>query len=113
MGCSNCSTSKDGKVKGARIMEVAEQIVAINCLCSIGWNNSDTTITSQIPMQRFKPKTVVKNTMLFTKKDLQLNMGDVVISPAKSGYDVGVVSLTGALVPVQMKRKDQRCRPTS
>jgi len=38
-------------------------------------------------------------------KDLPLAVGDVVSTQAKSGHDVGIVSLTGELVRVQMKRK--------
>tara|TARA_Y100001933_G_scaffold59502_2_gene59669 strand:+ start:79187 stop:80233 length:1047 start_codon:yes stop_codon:yes gene_type:complete len=37
--------------------------------------------------------------------DLPLAIGDIVATQAKSGHDVGIVSLTGELVKVQMKRK--------
>lgn len=36
---------------------------------------------------------------------LSLSIGDVVATQAKSGHDVGIVTLTGELVKVQMKRK--------
>lgn len=36
---------------------------------------------------------------------LSISMGDVVATQAKSGHDVGTVTLTGELVKVQMKRK--------
>ena len=38
-------------------------------------------------------------------ENLQLSIGDVVATQAKSGHDVGMVTLTGELVKVQMKRK--------
>ena len=38
-------------------------------------------------------------------QNLPLQIGDVVATQAKSGHDVGIVSLTGELVRVQMKRK--------
>lgn len=37
--------------------------------------------------------------------NLPLSIGDVVATQSKSGHDVGVVTLTGELVRVQMKRK--------
>ncbi len=36
---------------------------------------------------------------------LSISIGDVVATQAKSGHDVGIVTLTGELVKVQMKRK--------
>ena len=38
-------------------------------------------------------------------KELSLNMGDVVAVETSPGHDIGVVSLTGELVKVQMKKK--------
>jgi len=38
-------------------------------------------------------------------ENLSLHIGDVVSTQAKSGHDVGIVSLTGPLVAVQMKKK--------
>jgi cell fate regulator YaaT (PSP1 superfamily) len=37
--------------------------------------------------------------------DLSLSIGDVVATQAKTGHDVGLVTLTGELVKVQMKKK--------
>jgi cell fate regulator YaaT (PSP1 superfamily) len=39
------------------------------------------------------------------EKELPICMGDVVAVEAKSGHDIGVVSLTGELVKIQMKKK--------
>ena len=38
-------------------------------------------------------------------ENLQLSIGDVVATQASSGHDIGMVTLTGELVRVQMKRK--------
>jgi cell fate regulator YaaT (PSP1 superfamily) len=38
---------------------------------------------------------------------LSLSMGDVVATEAMSGHDIGIVTLTGELVKVQMKKKKQ------
>ena len=37
--------------------------------------------------------------------DLPLSIGDIVATQSKSGHDVGIVTLTGELVKVQMKKK--------
>ena len=38
--------------------------------------------------------------------NLPILIGDVVATEAASGHDVGIVTLTGELVKVQMKRKE-------
>jgi cell fate regulator YaaT (PSP1 superfamily) len=38
-------------------------------------------------------------------ENLPLSIGDIVATQAKSGHDIGLVTLTGELVKVQMKRK--------
>ncbi len=38
-------------------------------------------------------------------KDLHLNEGDIVAVEAQSGHDIGIVTLTGDIVALQMKRK--------
>ena len=38
-------------------------------------------------------------------ENLTLCMGDVVATEAQSGHDIGIVTLTGELVKVQMKKK--------
>jgi cell fate regulator YaaT (PSP1 superfamily) len=43
-------------------------------------------------------------------KELSLSMGDVVAVETSPGHDIGVVSLTGELVRVQMKKKRSRGR---
>lgn len=41
-------------------------------------------------------------------ENLQLKIGDVVATQAESGHDVGIITLTGELVRVQLKRKNVR-----
>ncbi|AGC76378.1 cell fate regulator YaaT (PSP1 superfamily) [Nonlabens dokdonensis] len=41
----------------------------------------------------------------FNKEDLQLKIGDIVATQTETGHDVGIVTITGELVRVQMKRK--------
>lgn len=42
------------------------------------------------------------------ESEIQPNVGDVVVVNSTHGYDLGTVSLTGELVPVQMKKKGVR-----
>jgi hypothetical protein len=42
----------------------------------------------------------------FRKGTLELFQGDVIVVEASTGYDVGIVSLAGELVRVQMNRRD-------
>ena len=60
--------------------------------------------TNQHVEVRFKNtrKEVFKNTDSF-----DLNVGDVVAVEANSGHDIGVISLTGELVGIQMQKKKQ------
>ncbi len=41
----------------------------------------------------------------YNKEDLQLKIGDIVATQTETGHDIGIVTITGELVRVQMKRK--------
>ena len=55
-------------------------------------------------MLKYDLKTEEKN-FLEIQKNLTLSIGDVSATEAQSGHDVGIVSLTGELVRVQMNKK--------
>ena len=44
-------------------------------------------------------------------KNYKLNQGDIVVVEGSPGYDVGVVSITGELARIQLKRKAQNFKP--
>jgi len=105
MSCSTCTTDKTGIPKGCKS----------NGTCATGgcdklsvydWLGNMSLPCGEKKFQiveiRFKNgrKDFFKN-----EKDLSLCMGDVVAVAAKSGHDIGVVSLTGELVKIQMKKK--------
>ena len=46
-----------------------------------------------------------ENNTTKTQKTYRLSIGDIVATQAQSGHDIGMVTLTGELVRVQMKRK--------
>ena len=105
MGCSSCGTSEDGKPRGCKS----------NGSCATGgceklsvfdWLSNMTLPSGEAPFNiyevRFKNgrKHFFKNT-----ENLNVSMGDVVAVEGSPGHDVGVISLAGELVKVQMKKR--------
>ena len=105
MACNSCSTGKDGQPKGCRNNGTCGTD-SCNKLTVFDWLSNMSLPNGQEPFKgvevRFKNgrKQYFKNT-----ENLTLSIGDIVATQAKSGHDVGMVTLTGELVRVQMKRK--------
>jgi cell fate regulator YaaT (PSP1 superfamily) len=105
MACNSCSTGKDGQPRGCRNNGTCGTD-SCNKLTVFDWLANMSLPNGQEPFQgvevRFKNgrKHYYKNT-----ENLSLSIGDIVATQAKSGHDVGIVTLTGELVRVQMKRK--------
>ena len=105
MACSSCSTGKDGKPKGCKSNGTCGTD-SCNKLTVFDWLSNMSLPNGVEPFDcvevRFKNgrKHFFKNT-----ENLSLSMGDVVATEASPGHDVGMVSLTGELVRIQMKKK--------
>ena len=105
MGCTSCSTGKDGQPKGCKNNGTCGTD-SCNKLTVFDWLSNMTLPNGAIPFNwievRFKNgrKVYYKNT-----ENLTLSIGDVVATQAASGHDIGMVTLSGELVKVQMKRK--------
>ena len=105
MGCTNCSTGKDGQPKGCKNNGTCGTD-SCNKLTVFDWLANMTLPNGATPFNwievRFKNgrKVYYKNT-----ENLTLSIGDVVATQAASGHDIGMVTLSGELVKVQMKRK--------
>ncbi|MGB5820110.1 MAG: regulatory iron-sulfur-containing complex subunit RicT [Saonia sp.] len=105
MGCSSCSTGKDGQPRGCKNNGTCGTD-GCNKLTVFDWLSNMSLPNGEKPFNcvevRFKNsrKEFFRNT-----GNLSLSIGDVVASQAKSGHDVGMVTLTGELVKVQMKKK--------
>ena len=105
MACNSCATGKDGQPKGCKNNGTCGTD-SCNKLTVFDWLANMSLPNGQEPFQgvevRFKNgrKQYYKNT-----ENLTLSIGDIVATQAKSGHDVGMVTLTGELVRVQMKRK--------
>ena len=105
MACGSCGTGEDGKPRGCKS----------NGSCTSGgceklsvfdWLSNMTLPGNETPFNiyevRFKNgrKHFFKNT-----EKLSISMGDVVVVEGSPGHDIGVVSLGGELVKVQMKKR--------
>ncbi len=105
MGCSSCSTGNGGQPRGCRNNGTCGSD-GCNKLTVFDWLANMSLPNGQKPFDcvevRFKNsrKEFYRNTDGFP-----IALGDVVATQAKSGHDVGIVTLTGELVKVQMKRK--------
>ncbi|APG60849.1 PSP1 domain-containing protein [Christiangramia salexigens] len=107
MACSTCSTGKDGQPKGCKNNGTCGTD-GCNKLTVFDWLSNMSLPGGVDPFDfvevRFKNgrKHFFKNS-----ENLSLSIGDVVATEASPGHDVGIVSLTGELVRVQMKKKKE------
>ncbi|MBL7471803.1 PSP1 domain-containing protein [Robertkochia sediminum] len=105
MGCSSCSTGKDGQPRGCKNNGTCGTD-GCNKLTVFDWLSNMTLPNGHEPFDcvevRFKNsrKEFFRNT-----EGLTLSMGDVVATEASPGHDVGIVTLVGELVKVQMTKK--------
>ena len=107
MGCSSCSTGKDGQPKGCKNNGTCGTD-GCNKLTVFDWLSNMALPNGEKPFEfvevRFKNsrKEFFKNA-----ENLSLSIGDVVATESQSGHDIGMVTLVGELVRVQMKRKKE------
>ena len=112
MGCSGCSTGRGCSTASNGLPGGCKN----NGSCGVGGCNKlnvfDWLANMELPSGqaacdiveiRFKNsrKAFFKNV-----NDLQLNVGDVVAVEATGGHDIGVISISGELVRLQMKKKN-------
>lgn len=105
MSCASCST-KDGQPKGCKNNGTCGTD-SCNKLTVFDWLSNMSLPNGEKPFDwvevRFKNgrKEYYKNL-----ENLTLSIGDIVATQAASGHDIGMVTLTGELVRIQMKRKN-------
>ncbi len=106
MACNSCSTGKNGQPKGCKNNGTCGSD-GCNKLTVFDWLSNMSLPDGQKPFNcvevRFKNgrKHYYKN-----PDNIPLVIGDVVATQAPFGHDVGIVTLTGELVRIQMKRKN-------
>ncbi|HSM63829.1 MAG TPA: regulatory iron-sulfur-containing complex subunit RicT [Gillisia sp.] len=105
MGCSSCSTGKDGQPKGCKNNGTCGSD-GCNKLTVFDWLANMSLPNGVEPFNcvevRFKNG---RKEFFHNPENLTLSIGDVVATEAANGHDVGMVTLTGELVRVQMKKK--------
>jgi len=105
MACGNCGTGADGQPKGCKNNGTCGTD-GCNKLTVFDWLGNMSLPEGQEAFNyvevRFKNgrKGYYKNT-----EALSLSIGDIVATQAASGHDIGMITLSGELVRVQMKRK--------
>ena len=105
MGCSSCSTGKDGQPRGCKNNGTCGTD-GCNKLTVFDWLSNMALPNGEKPFAfvevRFKNS---RKEFFNNSENLSLSIGDIVATQAASGHDIGMVTLTGELVKVQMKRK--------
>jgi cell fate regulator YaaT (PSP1 superfamily) len=105
MACTSCSTTDGGAPKGCKNNGTCGTD-SCNKLTVFDWLSNMSLAGGQAPFDcvevRFKNgrKEFYRNT-----EKLTLSIGDIVATEASPGHDIGIVTLTGELVKVQMKKK--------
>ncbi|HSD09051.1 regulatory iron-sulfur-containing complex subunit RicT [Flavobacterium sp.] len=105
MACTSCSTSDGGAPKGCKNNGTCGTD-SCNKLTVFDWLSNMSLPNGEAPFDcvevRFKNgrKEFYRNT-----ENLTLSIGDIVATVASPGHDIGIVTLTGELVKIQMKKK--------
>lgn len=111
MGCTSCATGANGQPKGCKNNGTCGTD-GCNKLTVFDWLSNMSLPANMEPFTgvevRFKNgrKCFFKNS-----ENLTLSIGDVVATEASPGHDIGIVTLTGELVRVQMKKKKENPNP--
>ena len=105
MGCSSCSTAKDGQPRGCKNngtcgTDGCNKLTVFDWLSNMSLPNGEKSFDCVEIRFKNSRKEFFRNA-----ENLSLTIGDIVATQAQSGHDVGMVTLAGELVKVQMKRK--------
>lgn len=107
MGCSSCATGTGGQPRGCRNNGACGSD-GCNKLTVFDWLSNMALPGGEKPFDcvevRFKNS---RKEFFRNAEGLPLSIGDVVATQAKAGHDVGIVTLTGSLVKVQMQKKKE------
>ncbi|WP_330442443.1 PSP1 domain-containing protein [Flavobacterium sp. C4GT6] len=107
MACTNCSTgSKDGTPKGCKNngtcgTDSCNKLSVFDWLSNMSLPGGEEVFNCVEVRFKNGRKDFYRN-----NEKLTLSMGDIVATEASPGHDIGIVTLTGELVKVQMKKKN-------
>ncbi len=107
MACTNCSTKTDSngvprgcQSKGTCGTDSCNKLAVFDWLSNMVYPDSDSVF--DIVEVRFKNG---RKDFYRYPEGLTMSMGDIVATESSPGHDIGIVSLVGELVKVQMKKK--------
>jgi cell fate regulator YaaT (PSP1 superfamily) len=105
MACQSCSTSDGGAPKGCKNngtcgTDSCNKLTVFDWLANMSLPNGETAFDCVEVRFKNGRKEFFRNT-----EKLTLAIGDIVATEASPGHDVGIVTLTGELVKIQMKKK--------
>ncbi|MFH4969184.1 regulatory iron-sulfur-containing complex subunit RicT [Gaetbulibacter sp. M240] len=111
MACNSCSTGKNGQPKGCKNngtcgTDSCNKLTVFDWLANMSLPNGEQPFDWVEVRYKNGRKHYYKNI-----EKLTLSIGDVVATQAPAGHDIGMVTLTGELVRVQMKRKNISSKP--
>ncbi|MDT0555522.1 PSP1 domain-containing protein [Patiriisocius hiemis] len=105
MGCTSCATGADGQPKGCKNNGTCGSD-GCNKLTVFDWLSNMSLPGDMKPFDgvevRFKNG---RKDFFKVPEELSLSISDTVATEASPGHDIGIVTLTGELVRVQMKKK--------
>ncbi|WP_310991592.1 PSP1 domain-containing protein [Aequorivita marina] len=105
MGCTSCATGANGQPKGCKNNGTCGTD-GCNKLTVFDWLSNMQLPANMEPFNaaevRFKNG---RKEFFQNSENLSLSIGDIVATEASPGHDIGIVTLTGELVRVQMKKK--------
>ncbi len=105
MACLSCSTSDGGAPKGCKNngtcgTDSCNKLTVFDWLANMNLPNGETPFDGVEVRFKNGRKEFYRNS-----DKLALSIGDIVATVASPGHDIGIVSLTGELVKIQMKKK--------
>lgn len=111
MACNSCSTGTNGQPRGCKNngtcgTDSCNKLTVFDWLANMSLPNGEAPFDWVEVRYKNGRKHYYKNT-----ENLTLSMGDIVATQASAGHDIGMVTLTGELVRVQMKRKNISTKP--
>lgn len=106
MGCSSCSTGKGGLPAGCNNNGACGTCGCGDKMSVFDWLTGIPLPAGQKPFDIVEIRFKNGRKSFFRNSSLTLYTGDVVVVDMSPGYDVGIVSLTGELVRIQLKKKD-------
>lgn len=106
MGCGNCRTKSDGLPKGCRNNGACGVGSGCGKLPVFDWLSNMRLPSGQLAFNCVEVRFKNDRKLYFKNSNhLSLSIGDIVATEAQSGHDIGVVTLTGELVRIQMKKR--------